>query len=142
MEINKTGRKKILHFFLSIGISYIITMYWDIFILKNTKDELLYFLISGLPQAIIPCLFIFFSYSFFASFISKMNINSGIRKLIVILVSFVFFFIIIYLNWLIQCELYYAFFDFIKEPNYYLVFTVVSIVVIQLRKVPNWRKYK
>ena len=125
-------KKSFLNFIFALAISYLITMSWDVFFARKNIGEFVYFLIYGIPKAIILSGIIYFAYLFLVFyFLRKMN-NNKLKWYYMILLSSIFFSFVLLLDWLFLRDLYHTFFEFIRDVNFLLIFTFVSIIQINI----------
>lgn len=110
-------------------------MCWGILISKEPVDVLIYFLIYGIPKALPLCVLIFFIYYFISGYILTKFASGNFRWVLIIALCCTFFLIIVVIDWLLLRELFYTFFDFIKEANFYLIFTVITMLLVLIYRV-------
>jgi hypothetical protein len=121
----------LLNFFICVVVSiFIDALIWNdpgnsIFIRK-----FFYLLLMGIPASLIYNLLIYSVYLISANYIAKKVTHLYFTVFILIVISIIYFTIILMLDWYYSKNLYHSFEEYINEFSHYLVFAIICILLI------------
>jgi hypothetical protein len=126
--IKTLNQKDVLNFLICIMLSYVIAESIYTYMFKETIQGWLYLLILGIPVAIIPCGIIYFTYLLLVNSITTMKYVT-LRYFLIVILGILFLSLVVWREGLYNKDY------IIQHPNYYLIFTIISIIQIDIYRI-------
>ena len=140
--MTKTKIKKVLiNFLVCIILSILVVAIWSK--IKGDEPNLIgmffYLMIMALPSAILQFTAIYFIFLGVAILLSKKISNKYVSFLLLIIFGALYCILILKMDWYFAKDRYHSYEEFIKDPDAYLSFTIISVVQIILFQIFSYR---
>lgn len=140
VETKNSYKKSVAIFFSALFLTYTIVATWEFLQTNAGINIFLYFLVVGIPAAFIICLFIYTLYSLFVIFISKHFKSNSSRFFYYVISGSFLIALVFYLNWIYVRDQFYNFIEYLKGSNFYLVFSIIAVVMTIISAVKQDRR--
>jgi hypothetical protein len=125
----------VICFLLSLVFAVLINCYFKQDF-SNAFSNYFYILIIGFP-AIFQLAIIYFIYLVVSAWLFSKQKNLWTNVIVTVILTLLYVAIVSLYEWYISKSMFYTFADFLKDGNVYIVFTIISVVQLDLRRRSN-----
>jgi hypothetical protein len=128
VETNKL-RSIIYGYLISLGAACLITAIWIALTERSRVEAVIYFMLFAVPSVVIILIVMYLMYFFLLDFFHR-KLRSVVKWSVIVVFCCVFLFASLFIPWFIYRDVFDEF--NIKEPQIYFVFTILSIIIINV----------